>query len=582
MSHLRASRALFIAVLSLSLVAGSIIAPAPAAAQTDAADEDAIDAELIGYEPAVEPLADEDWVNPVVQFNLDPAQLAPLPEYNVEELHDSTVFAAGVDRVEVIDQDLEPYILRHRQVLQAIDTLDGLISENAASIARRRPDVQTLNDAIEVEHQNEARLADEISLHKRAIAEYAVRAFIGEDELDTAALIDDSTPLSTQRIITDEVRDDQLRQIALREAEIERRENRRTGLETDLGSLRAELADLREERTVLIDNRRQANAILPHTAAAYQVALHERLPEFVDQTDIPLVALNAYVLAERNLAEERPQCSIEWWMLAGIGRIESFHGHFGNSTLNANGHTTEAIRGPALDGRILSGAEFLEDGAEAPEATGRTEDQPVTTVPPAAPPAEAAPAEAAPAPPAALTAAEPTDASTGDGEGGTEGSAGPNDGSPPAPQPVIRRLALIRDTDGGRLDQDTVFDRAVGPMQFIPQTWNLFDSDGNADGRNDPQNIYDASLAAARYLCASTKTMSTVVGRQQAYFAYNHDTEYTAAVESRGQGYRDLIDVPDDEFGTTRPLGISEIETESIIQALENLSRLAGSTLLDW
>ena len=28
----------------------------------------------------------------------------------------------------------------------------------------------------------------------------------------------------------------------------------------------------------------------------------------------------------------------------------------------------------------------------------------------------------------------------------------------------------IRDTDGGRLDGDTVFDRAVGPMQFLPTT----------------------------------------------------------------------------------------------------------------
>ena len=43
---------------------------------------------------------------------------------------------------------------------------------------------------------------------------------------------------------------------------------------------------------------------------------------------------------------------------------------------------------------------------------------------------------------------------------------------------------------------------AVGPLQFIPGTWRAWASDGNQDGRTDPQNLYDASLAAARKLCA--------------------------------------------------------------------------------
>jgi hypothetical protein len=44
--------------------------------------------------------------------------------------------------------------------------------------------------------------------------------------------------------------------------------------------------------------------------------------------------------------------------------------------------------------------------------------------------------------------------------------------------------------------------RAVGPMQFIASTWRRVQVDGNGDGRGDPDNIYDAALGAAVYLCA--------------------------------------------------------------------------------
>jgi hypothetical protein len=53
--------------------------------------------------------------------------------------------------------------------------------------------------------------------------------------------------------------------------------------------------------------------------------------------------------------------------------------------------------------------------------------------------------------------------------------------------------AAIRDTDLGTLDGDTTWDRAVGPMQFIPGTWKRWASDGNDDKRTSPHNIYDAS-----------------------------------------------------------------------------------------
>ena len=60
----------------------------------------------------------------------------------------------------------------------------------------------------------------------------------------------------------------------------------------------------------------------------------------------------------------------------------------------------------------------------------------------------------------------------------------------------------VGDTDHGLLDGDPVWDHAVGPLQFTPGTWRRWASDGNGDGVSDPQNLYDASLGAARKLCA--------------------------------------------------------------------------------
>src|SRR5207244_8618938 len=69
--------------------------------------------------------------------------------------------------------------------------------------------------------------------------------------------------------------------------------------------------------------------------------------------------------------------------------------------------------------------------------------------------------------------------------------------------------ALILDTDHGRYDGDLVYDRAVGPMQFIPSTWARYQVDATGDHLADPFNIYDSALAAAEYLCAAGRNLLT-------------------------------------------------------------------------
>jgi hypothetical protein len=99
--------------------------------------------------------------------------------------------------------------------------------------------------------------------------------------------------------------------------------------------------------------------------------------------------------------------------------------------------------------------------------------------------------------------------------------------------------STIRDTDAGQYDGDARFDRAVGPMQFIPSTWAIVGVDADNDGRRDPQDIYDASLGSAVYLCSGTGDLGTDAGRREAVLRYNHSQRYVALVLAIMQSYLD-------------------------------------------
>lgn len=98
-------------------------------------------------------------------------------------------------------------------------------------------------------------------------------------------------------------------------------------------------------------------------------------------------------------------------------------------------------------------------------------------------------------------------------------------------------VALVKDTDGGALDGDREFDRAIGPLQFIPETWKRWGVDANGDGVADPQNIDDAALTAARYLCASGGDLTSEHGWQTALLTYNQSNSYLLTVRDRAAAY---------------------------------------------
>lgn len=144
-----------------------------------------------------------------------------------------------------------------------------------------------------------------------------------------------------------EVGNDQLRrranlrqEIALLEADISART-------TDLG----ELADRAFVATSTIEESTRRAAEQTARLPALERTLRDaRLAAPVTGTDLPLVALDAYLRAAGTMAAEKPACGLQWQMLAALGRIESRHGNVNGATLRADGRASVPIIGIALTG----------------------------------------------------------------------------------------------------------------------------------------------------------------------------------------------------------------------------------------
>ena len=84
---------------------------------------------------------------------------------------------------------------------------------------------------------------------------------------------------------------------------------------------------------------------------------------------------------------------------------------------------------------------------------------------------------------------------------------------------------------------DPEYARAMGPMQFIPETWRLYGVDANNDHVVNPDNLDDAALSAAGYLCFRGGDLSTPRGWMNALRAYNQSDLYARTVRDWATAY---------------------------------------------
>jgi len=125
--------------------------------------------------------------------------------------------------------------------------------------------------------------------------------------------------------------------------------------------------------------------------------------------------------------------------------------------------------------------------------------------------------------------------------------------------------ALITDSDGGQLDRDTVYDRAVGPMQFIPGTWRAVGTDADGDGAKNPQDMADAAAATAIYLCSGPGDLSQPGDLRSAIMRYNASDSYVRTVTAIADAYRHGVTaLPASDLPASNPPPVSSAPLTSV------------------
>ena len=383
--------------------------------------------------------------------------------------------------------DLKRLVERRDHLSRRSATIDGL-AEDVAVLERLSRDLRRMVTA------GSRTVALSLTDDEVEQARLSLATVVGDQHWMGISL--DPVALAEHRLVT--IRDQLQREVA--ELAGDRSSSAKTSAAT-IARLTDLQGDLHRVRNLLADARQvmvpsHIEYALDRSAVVDGMAsLHERrLLLTTEVGGLPVVTLDAYV---RGASELDAACPVDWNLLAGIGRVESFHGTIGGSQVQQSGLVTVPIFGPLLDGGATE-REAAAAAAEAEEAALRELEELAALEDDETPQPRYDPLLWGDVP----LEDDPTEAVEPPVDDDEDDEADADE------EPVSRGngFAVIHDSDNGRLDGNARWDRAVGPMQFLPETWSYWETDGDGDGVADPQNLYDAAATAGQFLCHLSRT----------------------------------------------------------------------------
>lgn len=259
----------------------------------------------------------------------------------------------------------------YQKSLAAYRAASARLADAEARLARAREEVDGLtleSDRLTAEI-DQARLEGDnaqqaLEQHRASLRAVAVATYVQGRDTAAETLLggaQEAATLARQDTMVSDVterRSEQVRQAksVIRDTDrtIESDSEARTRVEERL----AEATTVRDETSAEVDGLRASTASARRTTADWRLAAD------LVGSDLPLVALDAYVKAAGRMAFERPECGLRWTGLAAIGKVESGHGTYGGSRLSATGDSSQRIVGIPLDGSAGTAAVGDTDGGE--------------------------------------------------------------------------------------------------------------------------------------------------------------------------------------------------------------------------
>lgn len=247
----------------------------------------------------------------------------------------------------------------HDRALAAVEQTRAGLSADEERLADARRNLEdldarrgSLDDDIAADTKIRDAAESELFVLGARLRGLALQAYVGisdhagEDaalSLDHRAFLRARSSTTMRQALTTSTYDSYRAQQQVAEAATERLGSNRRALDTT----RTEIARTHD---VIVDAE--------ESIAAHEVALvtglaavrDARATALVEGTDLPLVALDAYVAGARAANERTPGCHLDWSLLAGIGKVESGQGTHGGAALRADGTLTRPIHGVPLDG----------------------------------------------------------------------------------------------------------------------------------------------------------------------------------------------------------------------------------------